>query len=68
MADKAGTVASSFAGRVVRLNGEDIIDELQSYVTRFQQDVLQRARFVVAARTGSVTAAETERLLQSLPT
>ena len=66
MADKAATVASSFAGRIVRLHGEDIIDELQKYVTRFQQDVLQRARFVIAARTGSVVTAETERLMQSL--
>jgi arsenite-transporting ATPase len=66
MADKAATVASSFAGHVVRLHGEDIIDELQSYVTRFQQDVLQQARFVIAARAGSVVTAETERLMRGL--
>jgi arsenite-transporting ATPase len=66
MADKAATVASSFTGRAVRMHGEDIIDELEQYATRFERDVLHAARFVIAARGGTVVTAETARLKQAL--
>lgn len=66
MADKAAAVASGFAGRAVRLGGEQIIDELERYVHRFRADVLQRAAFVVVARADAVVMAETARLTAAL--
>ena len=45
MADKAAVVASSFAGRAVRLRAETLIDELETYARRYGHDVLQPAAF-----------------------
>jgi arsenite/tail-anchored protein-transporting ATPase len=65
MADKAAAVASSFAGRQVRLRGEALIDEVEAYVRTFRQ-LLEQAAFIVAARSDAVVAAETSRLVQAL--
>jgi arsenite/tail-anchored protein-transporting ATPase len=65
MADKAATVASSFAGRQVRLRGEALIDELEAYVRTFRQ-LLEQAAFIVAARSDAVVLAETSRLAHAL--
>jgi arsenite/tail-anchored protein-transporting ATPase len=65
MADKAAAVASSFAGRQVRLKGEALIDELDGYARGFRQ-LLDQAAFVIAGGSAAVVAAETERLAHAL--
>ncbi|MGH7446117.1 MAG: ArsA family ATPase, partial [Longimicrobiales bacterium] len=66
MADKAAAVAGALTGRAVRMRGEDIIDELERYVTTYRMRVLAPAAFFVATRPGSVVEAETERLAGQL--
>jgi arsenite/tail-anchored protein-transporting ATPase len=66
MADKAAVVASSMAGRSIRLAGESFIDELHDCAAAFQRRVLARAAFIIAARPGEVVRRETERLGQAL--
>jgi arsenite/tail-anchored protein-transporting ATPase len=66
MADKAAAVASSFAGRDVRLAGESFIAELERYATSYRTRVLDRAAFVLAARTDDMVTAETARLAEAL--
>jgi arsenite/tail-anchored protein-transporting ATPase len=65
MADKAGTVMSSFAGRTVRLRGELLIDELDDAVRGFRA-LLADAAFVVATCDEPVVRAETVRLVHAL--
>jgi arsenite/tail-anchored protein-transporting ATPase len=65
MADKAAAVASSFAGRQVRLRGETLIAELTGYARAFRE-LLDQAVFVIAAGSDAVVAAETDRLASAL--
>jgi arsenite/tail-anchored protein-transporting ATPase len=65
MADKAAAVASSFAGRQVRLRGEALIDEMEGYARAFRE-LLDQAAFVIAGGSAAVVAAETERLAHAL--
>jgi arsenite/tail-anchored protein-transporting ATPase len=66
MADKAGVVASTLMRRTVRMPAEDLIDEMESRVARFESDVLRTADFVVVTRSGSVVEEETARLIDEL--
>jgi arsenite/tail-anchored protein-transporting ATPase len=66
MADKAAAVASSLARQAVHLTGEHIIDELEDYAAAFRDRVLDRAAFVIAARSDDVVRAETARLTDAL--
>jgi arsenite/tail-anchored protein-transporting ATPase len=66
LADKAATVASSLAGRTVRLAGEAVIDEMEGYVRAWDERVLRPAAFVIAAHEHIVVAAETRRLADAL--
>jgi arsenite/tail-anchored protein-transporting ATPase len=65
MADKAGAVMSSFAGRPVRLQGEALIDELDATVRAWRR-LLAGAAFVVVTRDEEGVRAETMRLHQAL--
>ncbi|HSJ23371.1 MAG TPA: ArsA-related P-loop ATPase [Longimicrobiales bacterium] len=66
MADKAAVVASSMAGRELRLLEERFIDELEAYATSFRDRVLDAAAFVVVTRADAMVVAETVRLLELL--
>ena len=66
MADKAAAVAGALTGRSVRMQGEEIIDELERTVRTYREGVLRRAAFVVTTRAGAVVHAETRRLLAAL--
>jgi arsenite/tail-anchored protein-transporting ATPase len=66
MADKAAVVASSFAGREVRLSGESFIAELERYATSYRTRVLDAAAFVVAVRADDMVVAESRRLAHAL--
>jgi arsenite/tail-anchored protein-transporting ATPase len=66
MAAKAGAVAGAFAGGRVRVAGEELIEELDASVRRFERTVLGGAAAVVVTRTGEVVAAETRRLIGAL--
>jgi len=65
MADKAGAVASAFAGRSISLPAEILIDEWSIRMQTFRR-VLPAAGFVVVSREGSVVEAETVRLTREL--
>jgi arsenite/tail-anchored protein-transporting ATPase len=66
MADKAAIVASSLAGRSIRLAGESFIDELEDAAASYRSDVLASAAFVIAARPGALVVPETARLAAEL--
>lgn len=61
MAHKASVVASSLMRTNVRLEGERILDELDTTLERLDR-LLHDAAFVVAHRGGTMVQAETERL------
>ncbi len=66
MANKAGVVASTLMRRKVRMPAEDLIDDLERRVAKFESDVLRAADFVVVTRKGEVVERETQRLAGEL--
>lgn len=66
MADKAGVVASTLMRRSVRMQAEDLIDELEQRVGVFERSVLRAADFVIVTRTGEVVERESQRLIEEL--
>ena len=66
MADKAAAVAGAMTGRAVRMQGEEIIEELEHTVRTYRERVLRPAAFVITTRDGPVVAAETRRLTAAL--
>lgn len=66
MAAKASAVASPFAGRHVRFEGEGVVEDLRRKVAAFHGDVLSHAEVVVVTRPDPVVHAETERLVAAL--
>jgi arsenite-transporting ATPase len=66
MAEKAAVVASSMAGRPMRLSGERLLDRVDRDVLSFQNRVLGDGAFVVVYRNEHIVRAQTTRLLEQL--
>jgi TRC40/GET3/ArsA family transport-energizing ATPase len=66
MAEKSSAVAIAMVGQAVPLAAEALLDEWQSAVRRFNNEVLRDSSAIVVTRAGRVVEAETARLQQEL--
>lgn len=66
MVEKASVVGSFLAGRTIRLEAEDVLEDLQDRIGRFQERVLARADVVVVTRPQEVVWKETDELVRAL--
>jgi arsenite-transporting ATPase len=66
MAEKAAAVIGQLTRRPVRLEADDLIEDLEQRVARFGDEVLKRGQAVLVERGGSVVEAESGRLQGAL--